>query len=58
MKDRDRFGKTSLVRFAGRTIAIRLDPFRVLNTQVIMDSLLEFAIRVNLGRRVNCVSRL
>ena len=58
MKNGDRFGETSLVRFTGRAIAIGLDPFRMLNTQVIMNPLLKFAIRMDLAKTVNRVSRL
>ena len=46
----DQFGEAPLVGVAGGTIAILLDPFWMLNTQVIVDLLLELGVRVNLAR--------
>jgi hypothetical protein len=47
LKDADRFGESSLVRFTSRAIAIRLYPFRVLGAQVTVDFLLKLGVRTN-----------
>jgi hypothetical protein len=52
----DRFGQASFVGFASGAVAISLNPFRMLNTQVIMNPLLEFSVGMDLdngagGRR-------
>ena len=50
MGERQQLRKSSLVRFAGRTTAVRLDPFRMLNPQVVVNLLLEIRVRTDLDR--------
>jgi hypothetical protein len=45
LKTTDQFGEPLLVGVTGGAIAIRLDPFWMLNTQVMVNSLLELGIR-------------
>jgi hypothetical protein len=51
LKDADRFGESSLVRFTSRAIAIRLHPFRVLSAQVTVNFLLKLGVRMNFAAK-------
>ncbi|HXL27469.1 MAG TPA: hypothetical protein VN952_12360 [Chthoniobacterales bacterium] len=53
----DQFGEAPLVGVADGRFAIGLDPFWMLNTQVIVYLLLEFAVRANLARKGNWVGK-
>jgi hypothetical protein len=52
----DQFDEARLIGVAGGTITIRLDPVWMLDTQVIVNLLLEFGVRANPARQGNWLS--
>jgi len=46
----EQFPEARLVRIARGTFAIRLDPFGMLNPQIVVNLLLELGVRVDLAR--------
>lgn len=51
LKEADQFCQALFIRLASRTVAIRLNPFRMLNAQVIMNALPELSVGMDLGSR-------
>jgi len=48
LEDSDELGKPPIIRIARRTIAVRIDPLRMLRHQIPMQLVLQISIRPNL----------
>ena len=48
LENGDELGKPAIIRIARRTIAVRIDPLRMLRDQIAMQLVLQISIRPNL----------
>jgi len=49
LEEGDQLRQTPFIQLADRRLSVGLDPFRMLNTQIMMDLLLQLSIRAELA---------